>query len=510
MAATATATIEGWATHLGIRPDQVDPDRLRKDLASGSLPEAFTAGAAARPAATVRVGDDTVRQGELHDRAARVARVLLNEGITRGDRVILCAGSSIPFLTCYLGALWAGATVVLANPAYTSQELARLARSSAARLMLADGPYFAGLRSIDVSEILERATVAEQAPMLPNSPDDIALLAYTSGTTGAPKGVPLTHGNLLSSIRAAMLAWRWSPDDILVHALPLFHQHGLSGVHASLIAGSDAVVLDKFDPHRLIEAARGATVMFAVPSIHTRMLELPDDELEGLRGLRLITSGSAPLAPSLERSFAERVGVELLQRYGLTESGLDISNPYDGERVPGSVGFAFPGVEAALYDVEGEPSPSGSDGEICLRGPQVFAGYLDDEAATEAAFWPGGWFRTGDLGRWESGRLVISGRLKELIITGGMNVVPREVELVIEQYPGITDAAVAGLPSEQWGEEVTAWIVAEETVDPAALIAHCRTELATYKCPKRVIVVHELPRNALGKVVRGQLTETMA
>lgn len=508
MAAPETATIEAWAAHLGITPDQVDADELRDDLASGSLPEAFAAGAAARPAATVRVGAEMVRHAELHDRAARVAQVLLDEGIRPGNRIIVCAGTSLPFLACYLGALWAGSTIVLANPTYTALELTGLVRSSAARLMLTDGPVCDTVRSISVATILERAVVAQPAPMAPLTSADVALLAYTSGTTGAPKGVPLTHGNLLSSIRAVMLAWRWSPGDTLVHALPLFHQHGLSGVHASLIAGSDVVVLDKFDPHRLIDCARDATVMFAVPSIHKRLLELSDQELEGLRGLRLITSGSAPLSPSVETTFAERVGIRLLQRYGLTESGLDISNPYEGERVPGSVGFALPGVEAALYDVDGEAAPPGSDGEICLRGPQVFAGYLDDQAATRTAFWPGGWFRTGDLGRWDSGRLVITGRLKELIITGGMNVVPREVELVIEQYPGILDVAVAGLPSERWDEEVTAWIVAEEGVDPAAVIARCRAELATYKCPKRVILVDELPRNAMGKVVRGQLTET--
>ena len=510
MEPVAAETIQSWATHLGVTPDQVDVAQLRADLARGSLSQAFADGAAARPAATIRVSDELIGQADLHDRAARIAQVLLDEGVQQDDRVIVSGETSLPFLACYLGALWAGATVVLANPTYTPAELARLATSSAARLMLTDGSECEGLRSIQMDTILQRATVATAAPMASVTSDDVALLAYTSGTTGAPKGVPLTHGNLLSSIRSVMLGWRWSSDDTLVHSLPLFHQHGLSGVHASLIAGSDVVVLDRFDPHRLVESARSATVMFAVPSIHKRLLELTDDELEGLSGLRLITSGSAPLAPTLESEFAERVGVQLLQRYGLTESGLNISNPYDGERLPGSVGFALPGIEASLYDGEGKPTPSGSDGEICLRGPQVFAGYLDDETATSTAFWPGGWFRTGDLGRWESDRLVISGRLKELIITGGMNVVPREVELVIEQYPGVSDTAVAGLPSEQWGEEVTAWIVAEESVEPEALIAHCRTVLANYKCPKRVIFVDDLPRNAMGKVVRGRLTETLA
>lgn len=508
MEAMTAATIRSWATHLGVEPDQVDADRLRAELADGSLPVAFAFGAARSPRSTVQVGDDVLSQAALLDQSTRIAQVLLEEGITIGDRIIMCAGASLPFLACYLGALWSGATVVLANPTYTSGELAALAKNSGARLMLTDGPECTALPGIQVATIMARAAATAAAPMAPVTSDHVALLAFTSGTTGAPKGVPLTHGNLLSSIRAVMLAWRWSAEDTLVHALPLFHQHGLSGIHASLIAGSDVIVLDEFDPHLLVDRARRATIMFAVPSIHKRLLDLSNDELAGLRELRLITSGSAPLAPALERDFAERVGVELLQRYGLTESGLDISNPYDGKRTPGSVGFALPGVESALCDDRGKMVEAGADGEICLRGPQVFAGYLDDEAATTKAFWPGGWFRTGDLGRWESDRLMISGRLKELIITGGMNVVPREVEQVIELHPGVVDVAVAGLPSDRWGEAVTAWIVTDRDVDPATLIAHCRTELATYKCPKQVIIVDALPRNAMGKLVRGELAET--
>lgn len=339
----------------------------------------------------------------------------------------------------------------------------------------------------------------------------MALLAFTSGTTGRPKGVPLTHAHLLSSIRAAMWAWKWQESDVLVHALPLFHQHGLSGLHASLVAGTGATILAKFDAEDLVRTVdeANATVLFGVPAIHRRLVDLPIEKLRPLRRLRIITSGSGPLSLSLAQAFTETTGVELLERYGLTESGLDVSNPYDGPRVPGSVGLPLPGVELRLTDGEGNDVGPGEVGEIVLRGPQVFDGYLDDEDATRKAFWGGGWFRTGDLGRFdEAGRLRISGRLKDLVITGGMNVSPVEVESVVEQVPGVEEAAVAGLPSEKWGEEVAVWIVpvAGRNLHPDQVMAHCRSRLASYKCPKRVFVVDALPRNAMGKVVRSELT----
>jgi malonyl-CoA/methylmalonyl-CoA synthetase len=340
------------------------------------------------------------------------------------------------------------------------------------------------------------------------APGTVALLAFTSGTTGRAKGVPLTHAHLLSSIRSAMLAWRWRPDDVLVHALPLFHQHGLSGVHATLAAGSSAAILSRFDPGALVAAVERerATVLFGVPSIHRRLLDLGADALAPLRRLRLATSGSAPLPPALAVEFAGATGVELLERYGLTETGLDLSNRFEGPRSPGHVGTPLPGVEVRLADGSGADA---DEGEILLRGPQVFDGYLDDPEATAAAFHPGGWFRTGDLGRWDGGALRITGRLKELVITGGMNVAPGEVEAVLEQLPSIHEAAVAGVPDDRWGEAVVAWVVPADgaRVDPDAVVAHCRRHLSAYKCPKRVVVTTALPRNAMGKIVRSRLTQ---
>jgi len=295
-----------------------------------------------------------------------------------------------------------------------------------------------------------------------------------------------------------------------VHALPLYHQHGLSGIHATLLAGSSAAILSRFSPAALIEAVdrEQATVLFGIPSIHQRLLELPSQQLRPLRRLRLVTSGSAPLPVSLAQRFNVVTGVVLLERYGLTESGLNLSNSYDAERVPGLVGTPLPGVEVELTDEQGNPVPPGAEGEVILRGPQVFDGYLDDPGATAAAFWPGGWFRTGDLGRCDpAGRVQITGRLKDLVITGGMNVSPAEVEAVVEQLPEVREAAVAGLPSDRWGEELSVWVVASGAgpIDAERIISHCRQHLATYKCPKRVFQTTALPRNPMGKIVRSRL-----
>jgi malonyl-CoA/methylmalonyl-CoA synthetase len=317
-----------------------------------------------------------------------------------------------------------------------------------------------------------------------------------------------------------MQAWRWERDDVLVHALPLFHQHGLGALHAALVSGSSTIVRSRFRPEdvcRVIGETR-ATVLFGVPSIYLRLADWEGIEVRDLSRLRLLVSGSAPLSPGLAERVAELAGQPPLERYGLTESGLDVSNPYAGERRAGFVGLALPGVELEIAGERGEALPAGQDGEIVLRGPQVFEGYHDAGGETTAtaagtgtatptaeAFYPGGWFRTGDLGRIDprDGYLQITGRLKELIISGGMNVYPREVELVLEGNPGVNRAAVVGIPSEQWGEAVVAAIVPAPSgsVTEEELLRFARERLAPFKCPKRVVVVDELPVNSMGKVV---------
>ena len=497
------ATRHAWARHLDVAADSLDPAALRAELGSGTIPGAL-AEAAKGSRRTIAVDTDRLSYAALRDRVERASGALAHAGVGKASRVVVSAPASMRFVVAYLAALHAGATVVLANPAYTDRELNDLIARSEAQLLITDRAN-TSVTTMPLTEV--DSGHHEPHPGASVESTDIALLAYTSGTTGTPKGVPLTHGMLLASIRGAMRAWRWRPDDTLIHALPLFHQHGLSALHASLLAGSSLAVLTKFDPAELIATVEHerATIVFAVPSIHQRLADLETAELRPLRRLRLITSGSAPLSPTLADVLYERAGLRPLERYGLTESGLNVSNAYDNPAV-GTVGTPLPGVEVALCTPLGEFT---DDGEIVLRGPQLFDGYLDDAEATAAAFWPGGWFRTGDLGHWdEHARLVITGRRKELIITGGMNVAPREVERVVEEFPGVEEAAVAGVPSERWGEEVTAWVVRAPSadLDPAKLIEHCRSQLSTYKCPKRVIVVDALPRNAMGKIIRSELT----
>jgi malonyl-CoA/methylmalonyl-CoA synthetase len=360
------------------------------------------------------------------------------------------------------------------------------------------------------------ATGSGPAPGSLPRPQDIALLAYTSGTTGTPKGVPLTHRQLAASINSAMAAWRWTGDDVLVHALPLYHQHGLGGLHAALIAGGTVHIRSKFTAADLAQTIGGtrASVLFAVPTIYQALMnaEVPAGRL---RALRLAVCGSAPLSPALAERLPRLLGRLPLVRYGTTESGLNVSNPLDAPRGD-TIGIPLPGVLTRIGATDPPADPGansaadfGADGEIQLRGPQVFAGYWQDPAATEAAFTTDGWFRTGDIGAVDpvTGHLMIRGRTKEMIITGGLNVYPREVEIALEAHPSVSEAAVAGLPDDRWGEQVTAWVVLRDghRLDEAGLIAHAHTVLTGYKCPKRVFQLAALPRNHLGKIIRSAL-----
>jgi malonyl-CoA/methylmalonyl-CoA synthetase len=331
-----------------------------------------------------------------------------------------------------------------------------------------------------------------------SGPEDPALLPYTSGTTGAPKGALLSHGNLLASTEALRLAWRWSTDDRLVLCLPLFHMHGLGvGLHGTLLAGAQAVLLERFDVAGVLAAAAdpAATMFFGVPTMYARLAE--SEDVGALAHLRLCVSGSAPLAADLQERIRTRTGQAVLERYGMTETVMLVSNPYEGERRPGTVGIPLPGVEVRLAE---------ATAEIEVRGPNVFAGYWHREQASSDAFTSDRWFRTGDIGTWdEAGYLKIVGRAKELIITGGYNVYPREVEEVLRGHATIIDAAVVGTPSKEWGETVTAYVQATQDFDPAEVLAWAADQLAPYKRPRTIHRVPALPRNALGKVLRDQL-----
>ena len=517
----------GWRTHL---PGVADVPDYVAGLGDETIPALAAAAADRVPdRVAVSVDGEPVTHAELDHAAGRVAAWLTNR-VHPGDRVLLAAGASAGFVRCYLGALRAGAVVVLANPGYTAAELRHLVADSGAVLAFADpeptrllaglgprgpggpgapgGPESAPPVTVDVRELPHDRGRGRGGEIVAR-PHDTALLAYTSGTTGRPKGVPLTHRQVAVSIRAAMAAWHWHCDDVLVHALPLYHQHGLGGLHAALIAGGTVHIRSKFSPADLVRAASEsrASVLFAVPTIYQALLDSPAARAGGLRELRLAVCGSAPLSPALAERLPAVLGRPPLVRYGTTESGLDVSNPV-GHLRGDTIGVPLPGVLARIRATDGWAKP-GADGEIQVRGPHVFAGYWNDPAATEAAFTPDGWFRTGDIGAVDpaTGHLVIRGRTKEMIITGGLNVYPREVEIALEAHPSVAEAAVAGVPDERWGERVTAWVVPldEHGFDEAALIAHARTLLAGYKCPKRVFRVATLPRNHLGKIVRSAL-----
>jgi acyl-CoA synthetase (AMP-forming)/AMP-acid ligase II len=472
---------DSWRRHL---PDTRDISAFVTSLGEGTIHGLAHATATRMPdSRAVTIGEEVLTHVMIDEMAARAASHLRRR-VKAGDRVMLAAPPSPRWIGCYLGILRAGAVAVVANPAYTPTELDGLAAVAEPALTLTDleGELF----SSDPEPWSESTT-----------PDDLALLAFTSGTTGRPKGVPLTHRSLLTSIRSAMAAWHWSPSDILLHALPLFHQHGLGGLHATLIAGTRLHLMPEFTPEGLVSELERtkATVLFAVPTMYQRLPERRPFQ----NALRLCVSGSAPLGTETALRAGRLLGRSPLVRYGLTESGLDVSQVYREAAPAGTVGVALPGVLLRLAE----------DGEIQLRGPQVFGGYWRDQAANAAGFTADGWFRTGDIGRLDqaTGELAIAGRTKEVIITGGMKVMPREVELVLERHPGIAEAAVAGLPSERWGEQVTAWVVTRPgaAFDPDAIIQHARASLAPYKVPKQVFHLDSLPRSHLGKVDRRRL-----
>ena len=425
-------------------------------------------------------------------------------GLERGDRIVTSAETSADLVVAHVAALRLGLVVVPVNGAYREREIAHVVRDARPSAAIVDERE-RGNWIISAAAPTSVLVVAPDVALPDGEPPaldvaalhDGAMLCYTSGTTGTPKGALLTHGNVLASPTALQLAWRWEPDDRLVLALPLFHMHGLGvGLHGTLLSGASVVLQSRFDPAAVFDAAQAerATLFFGVPTMYDRLARTA--RIHELSALRLCVSGSAPLPAELHRRIADVAGVAVLERYGLTETLMNSSNPYDGERRAGTVGFALPGVEIRLGDGD----------EIFVRGPNVFGGYWEQPAASEAVLDQEGWFATGDIGAFDDdGYLSIVGRSKELIISGGYNVYPREVEDVLRTYPGVADVAVIGTPSDEWGELVTAVVVPDGALDTDALLEYAAGELAPYKRPRAVRFVDELPRNALGKVLRHEL-----
>jgi len=434
----------------------------------------------------------------------------------------------------HLAAIRAGAISLPLNPAYPPDELRYFLEDSGASLFFAmeadEEPVAALLPELpDLREcifldpsrperfraLLDEAGTGSTRPQDSGSPcshDDTAVIIYTSGTTGRPKGAEITHGNLVSNLEALHTAWGWRAEDVLLHVLPIFHVHGLFvALHGALNAGATTRMMREFDARKVLESlASGAcSVFMAVPTIHRRLLDVPAAKQFDLSGVRLITSGSDRLPDEVFTGFQETFGYTLLERYGMTETGMNCSNPLNGERRIGSVGPPLPGIDAKIVHPETrETLPDGDIGELEIRGPNVLKGYWRQPEKTAAAFSADGWFRTGDLGfREVDGYITLCGRSKDLIISGGLNIYPPEVERVLVEHPAVSNCAVIGCPDAEWGERVTAVVVlsGDEAVAEADLIAFCRERLAPYKSPKTVVFADDLPRNAMGKVQKGAL-----
>ncbi|WNG61873.1 AMP-binding protein [Archangium gephyra] len=475
--------------------------------------------------------------GQLAGHVTAFASALQRRGLKPGERVALFLENSPAFVIAYLGTQYAGGVVVLVNTQYRRVELAHILSDAGARVCVtgADGaeelaPLKAQLPALEwlvtvespdgplpwpdvgFDTLLAEGDAHASLPM-PRG-EQLAVLGYTSGTTGRSKGAMLLHRNLLANVRAVTEAWRWTENDRLLLTLPLFHTHGLMvGLHGTLYSGGSVDLRRRFAAPEVLSALQAdssLTLFFGVPTMYGRLVE--EARRTGLRPrpLRLLVSGSAPLSPQLFHDVAETFGQRILERYGMTETLMNTTNPYEGERRPGTVGMPYPGQEARVVDVRTrQPLPDGETGEIEVRGPHVFAGYWQRPDATAESFDAEGWFRTGDLGlRDADGYFHITGRARELIISGGFNVYPREVEEVLATHPGVAEVAVLGLPDPDFGEQVVAVVVPRSPPPSAqALADFCKDRLASFKKPRRVEFVDALPRNALGKVQKHLLRE---
>jgi malonyl-CoA/methylmalonyl-CoA synthetase len=498
---------------------------------------------------------------ELLGRAGWLAAGLRRWGLARGDRVAVFLGNGPEWVLLHLALLRLGAVLVPLNLAYRRREIGHILSDAAPRLLVTGTAQLALLGEVPAEEraSLEAALTVEELDAWPAGKDrgsgdgsgdggqlsadaagegpageagapggdDLALLLYTSGTTGPSKGAMISHNNLLATVTGLLAAWSWRADDVVLLALPLFHVHGLVvGLDCALAAGATVELRRRFDAAAAAgELATGAaTLFFGVPTMYVRLVE----ELQrrtgtmtegsesvagsgavsaaGLAAVRMFCSGSAPLAPETFAAFRDLTGHAILERYGMTETGMILSNPYLGPRVPGQVGSPLPGVSVRLVDEAGRDLQPGAEGELLVRGANVFSGYWQAPEKTAASFLHDEagrrWFRTGDLARQDpaTGAFTLLGRRHELILSGGFNVYPREVEEALLSFPGVREAAVVGRPHPEWGEVPVAYLVADRPLDPPALLAFCKDQLAAFKVPREVRFLDALPRNALGKL----------
>ncbi len=468
--------------------------------------------------------------GDLEGLSGAYARLLSGLGVAAGDRVAVQVEKSPQAVFLYLACMRLGAVYLPLNTAYRREEISYFLADAEPRVVVVAPERQAEVNGLIaggrwcVRHVLTLAgngdgSLAEQSgaaepgyPIAPSTADDLAALLYTSGTTGRSKGAMLTHGNLGSNALMLHRLWGWRPGDVMLHALPLFHTHGLFvAINCVLLNGSGMLFLPRFDAADVVRLLPRATVFMGVPTFYTRLLDSPELTEEACRNMRLFTCGSAPLPERTFEDFRQRTGHRILERYGMTETGMNTSNPLDGERIAGTVGLPLPGVEVRIADGEGHPVTQGETGMLEVRGPNVFKGYWRMPEKTADEVRPDGFFITGDLARVdEKGYVSIVGRGKDLIISGGFNVYPKEVELAIDGLDGVEESAVIGIPHKDFGEAVTAVVKRASGrggVTEKAVITALKEKMAAYKVPKAVHFVEELPRNSMGKVQKNQLRE---
>ena len=469
-------------------------------------------------------------RGEILARVAQIANVLHGLGAQPGDRITAQVHKSVECLCLYLACLQAGLVYHPLNPAYQQGEVDYFLRNAEPFAIVCDPEKLVMMQALaadcDIAHVLTmdeagKGTLADSADVMPDkfatverAGDDLACLLYSSGTTGVPKGIMLSHDNLLSNARTLVEAWGFSAQDRLFHCLPIFHVHGLFvALGCILLTGGSMRWAAGFSPEAAKAHLPECTTMMGVPTYYTRLLADPQFGREHCSTIRLFTSGSAPLLVETFNEFEQRTGHRILERYGMTETGMNTSNPLDGERKPGTVGRPLPGVEVRVVDDAGEPVPADKVGNLQVRGENVFKGYWRMPEKTREDFREGGWFDTGDqamLG--PDGYVSIVGRSKDMVITGGLNVYPKEVEDVIDGFKGVKESAIIGVPHPDFGEAVVAVVVAQsgQAADPAAIIDYAKAQLANFKVPKHVELVDALPRNTMGKVQKKALRESLA
>ncbi len=480
--------------------------------------------------ALVVPGGGTISYGELDDLSARIAGTLNGLMIGKGERVAVQVDKSPQAVALYLACLRIGAVYLPLNTAYTAQEVAYFLGDAEPSLLVCQPQAEHALLDVigdngnlhvmtldgqGLGSLTEAVETSEPITAITKvTAEDLAAILYTSGTTGRSKGAMLSHENLASNALALHEMWGWKESDVLIHALPIFHVHGLFvAIHCALLSGSKMWFMPKFDADQVIELMPHSTVLMGVPTFYSRLVAHPGLTHEASANMRLFVAGSAPLLSETFAAFEDITGHRILERYGMTETGMITSNPLDGDRLPATVGYPLPGVQVRIADEDGAILSAQDIGVLEVIGPNVFSGYWRMPEKTESEFRKDGWFITGDVAQIsEDGRVSIVGRAKDMIISGGYNIYPKEIENVIDELEGVTESAVIGVPHPDFGEAVLAVIVAngETQIDAATIQADIESDLARFKHPKCVFIVDELPRNTMGKVQKNVLRESYA